>query len=317
MSRPAVRVSSLTKTFGATTALDDVCFDIPQGSVFGLLGPNGAGKTTLLKILLGLSRASAGSVEIFGGSPAEPTTRARIGFVPDVPEFDGWMTASGYLMSVGRLLGMDAAESERRARLLLDRVGLAGVETKIRGFSRGMRQRLGIAQALINGPDLLILDEPTTALDPEGRVDLLNLIRDVSTHATVVFSTHLLDDVDRVCDSVLVLNTSVVTVAPIADLRSTLAPQISIEAVGTPEQIAHFHAGLLADASVRSVSKHRTSAVGGAEVSQLTLTVSDASEVTLAIPRIASATGIGLRRVTPIEQSMETIFMHLIGGRDA
>lgn len=309
MTGAAVQVRDLTKAFGSNKALDAVSFDIPVGSVFGLLGPNGAGKTTFMKILLGLSRADSGRVEVFGGLPSDPSTRSRIGFVPDVPEFDVWMTASQYLESVSRLLGMGGDEGRRRSELLIQRVGLAGVETKIRGFSRGMRQRLGIAQALLNGPDLLILDEPTTALDPQGRIELLELIRDVSKHATVVFSTHLLDDVDRVCDSVLVLDTSVVTVSTMADLRASLDPQVEVTVNGAADQIDAFATDLAGEPWVAGVH------ADGGSPRTFTIGVGDPDQASRAIPEIAARSGVGIQKLSPVTHSMETIFMQLLGGR--
>ena len=180
---------------------------MPEGSVFGFLGPNGAGKTTTLRILAGLARPTSGSARILGHDvpvSADASTRL-IGYLPDVPGFYKWMTAAEFLDLSGRLFGLSDQVLRERKDALLDLAGLAGVTTRIGGYSRGMKQRLGVAQALINAPRLLLLDEPTSALDPIGRREVLEMIAALAGRTTVFFSTHILADVERVCDRVAVL----------------------------------------------------------------------------------------------------------------
>ena len=181
---------------------------MPAGSVFGFLGPNGAGKTTTLRILGGLARPTAGSAAVLGHDVASAgnAVRTQIGFLPDVPGFYKWMTAAEFLRFAGGLFSIDDATLRARVAALLDLAGLASVDARIGTFSRGMKQRLGVAQALINAPRLLLLDEPTSALDPIGRKEVLDMIAALAGRTTVFFSTHILADVERVCDTVAVLD---------------------------------------------------------------------------------------------------------------
>ncbi|MGB4592717.1 MAG: ABC transporter ATP-binding protein, partial [Coriobacteriia bacterium] len=175
---PAIELVGLTKTDGEAYALENVDLSVPEGSVFGFLGPNGAGKTTTLRILTGLARATSGSARVFGVDvvDADDGVRARIGFLPDVPGFYEWMTAREFLRFAGSLFGLTGSVLDERVDVLLDLAGLKDVTTKIGGYSRGMKQRLGVAQALVNAPSLLMLDEPTSALDPIGRKEVLDMI---------------------------------------------------------------------------------------------------------------------------------------------
>ena len=170
---PAVELTGVTKTYGPNAALAGLDLMVPAGSVFGFLGPNGAGKTTTLRILAGLAEVTSGSAKVLGreAGSAGAAGRAHIGYLPDVPAFYGWMTADEYLRFAGSLFGLRGAELEARITTLLELAGLTEVKAHVRGFSRGMKQRLGVAQALINAPSLLLLDEPTSALDPIGRRD--------------------------------------------------------------------------------------------------------------------------------------------------
>jgi ABC-2 type transport system ATP-binding protein len=158
--QPAVAIERLTKRYGAAAALDGVTLTVPEGSVFGFLGPNGAGKTTTLRILAGLARPSSGGARVFGHDVTREADAVHrlIGYLPDVPGFYGWMTAADYLQLSGRLFGLSGAVLRERIDALLDLAGLGDVTTHVGGYSRGMKQRLGVAQALINAPRLLLLD---------------------------------------------------------------------------------------------------------------------------------------------------------------
>ena len=218
----AVALHGLVKRYGATAALNGLDLIVPEGSIFGFLGPNGAGKTTTLRILTGMARPTAGSAEVLGFDATRPDAalRRQVGFLPDVPAFYPWMTARELMRFAGRLFGLDGVALEQRSESLLAMVGLATVKTRIGGYSRGMKQRLGIAQALVNAPRLLLLDEPTSALDPIGRREVLELIASLRGRTTVFFSTHILADVERVCDTVTILDRgAVVAGGPIDDLK--------------------------------------------------------------------------------------------------
>ncbi|HLQ61407.1 MAG TPA: ABC transporter ATP-binding protein [Candidatus Acidoferrales bacterium] len=188
-------------------AVDGVSFRLEPGSVFGLLGPNGAGKTTIVKIVAGLLRANEGRVSLFGQDPLQAGARAQLGFAPEDPDFPKFLRAQEVLDYLGRLLGLSAAERAERIPEALEWAGLQGERRQVRHFSKGMKQRLGLAQAILNRPRLLILDEPTADLDPLGRRDVRELIvRLRAGGATVLLNSHLLSEVERVCDTVAILN---------------------------------------------------------------------------------------------------------------
>lgn len=205
----AIRVNKLTKVYGKIRALDGLDLEIPTGSVYGFLGPNGAGKTTTLRILAGLAKPTSGSVEIAGTAMANgnPKPSTKVGYLPEEPAFYGWMSPIEFMCYAGEIFGIQRKELTERSGKLLELVGLNEVKKRrIGGFSRGMRQRLGIAQALINQPEILLLDEPVSALDPTGRKEVLELIESLAGKCTVVMSSHILADVERVCDTVAILD---------------------------------------------------------------------------------------------------------------
>ena len=203
-----LEIKNLSKKFGAKQVIDDISFSIPEGSIFGFIGGNGAGKTTTMKMILGLLQADQGEIKVCDETVkfGETATNKHIGYLADVPEFYHYMRPKEYLRLCGEIAGLSKSEISERSKRLLDLVGLNKVNRKIGGFSRGMKQRLGVAQALITNPKLLILDEPTSALDPIGRKEILDIMKAISSETTVIFSTHILSDVERVCDQVAVLH---------------------------------------------------------------------------------------------------------------
>lgn len=203
-----LEVKNLKKSFNGHAVIRDLSFQVPEHSVFGFLGENGAGKTTTMKMILGLLQPDAGEIRIAGNrvSYGETKTNRMIGYLPDVPEFYNYMRAKEYLKLCGEVSGMPAKKILEKSGELLEIVGLKDVKQKIGGYSRGMKQRLGIAQALLNDPKLLLCDEPTSALDPVGRKEILDILSVVKSQMTVVFSTHILSDVERICDRVAVLH---------------------------------------------------------------------------------------------------------------
>lgn len=203
-----LEINQLYKSFGKHDVLKGLDMDVPEHSIFGFVGQNGAGKTTTMKIVLGLLKSTDGSITVCGEkvSYGETKTNRNIGYLPDVPEFYGYMKPMEYLKLCGEITGMTKAQIQTKSEELLSLVGLEHKNRKIGGFSRGMKQRLGIAQALLNEPKLLICDEPTSALDPIGRKEILDILLAVKRKTTVVFSTHILSDVERICDHVAVLH---------------------------------------------------------------------------------------------------------------
>lgn len=201
-------IEHLYKSFGNHQVIKDLSFSVPEHSVFGFLGQNGAGKTTTMKMVLGLLKPDAGTIEVCGEpvSYGETKTNRFIGYLPDVPEFYNYMNAKEYLRMCGDITGMPVGEIKAKTTELLTLVGLETINKRIGSYSRGMKQRLGIAQALLSDPVLLICDEPTSALDPIGRIEILDILQKVKGKTTVIFTTHILSDVERICDRVAVLH---------------------------------------------------------------------------------------------------------------
>jgi len=301
---PAIDITRLVKKFGNAIALDGIELSVPRGSVFGFLGPNGAGKTTALRILTGLARPTSGTARILGVdvSAGRSDVRSQIGFLPDVPGFYPWMTARELVEYAGRLFGIERRTLRERAESLLAMAGLSDVRTKVGGFSRGMKQRLGIAQALINAPSVLLLDEPTSALDPIGRREVLEMIASLRGRTTVFFSTHILADVERVCDTVAILDRGrVVANASIAELRHRAAvDRLVIEVDGDPAML------------IREIETRPWCRSLERLDSQITLSVKDLAAAQHELPVAIAAAGLGLKRFEGTEKSLEDMFVELV-----
>jgi ABC-2 type transport system ATP-binding protein len=305
-----VRTRGLTKRFGRVLALDSLDLEVPRGSIFGLLGPNGAGKTTTIRILTGLARASGGSATVGGVDVSDdrPEARRRIGYLDQDPRFYSWMTGRELLELVGRLAGLSGAELSGRVATTLERTGLAEAgRRRIGEYSGGMRQRLGIAQAVLHEPELLILDEPVSSLDPEGRRDLLELIEGLRGQATVVVSTHVLADVERICDRVAILDRGrLVTEGPLADLLEAHARPI-FKLVPAPGQ----------GAAVATLAERlRTAAWAGAvdvAAGTIRVTVSDAAAAAREILPLVVASGVVLASYEQARPTLEDVFLELVG----
>ena len=205
MTEPVIETSGLRKQFGAKTAVEDLSLAVGRGEVFGFLGPNGAGKTTAIKMLLGLVAPTSGSGRVLGKPLGDRPTRARLGFLPEHFRFQEWLTGRELLHLHGRLLRLPASEANGRAEALLARVDLIDAAPRpIRTYSKGMMQRVGLAQALLGNPDLVFLDEPTSGLDPLGRLLVRDVIRELRDRGTTVFlNSHLLGEVEATCSRVV------------------------------------------------------------------------------------------------------------------
>ena len=206
----ALRLVNLTKKFkNGVTAVDDFNLTVPHGSVYGFLGRNGAGKTTTLKMITGLSRPTSGEIYIYDKKIefGKPASYNNVGYLPDVPEYYSYMTAREFLFLCGRLHKMPDEDIKKRIKEIFELINfeLKRLNNKISGFSRGMKQKLGIAAALLHSPDLIMLDEPTSALDPIGRKETISIINSLKQKYTVIFSTHILSDVERVCDRIALI----------------------------------------------------------------------------------------------------------------
>jgi ABC-2 type transport system ATP-binding protein len=238
----SIQVSNLCKSFGNFQAVSNISFEIGDNKVVGFLGPNGAGKTTTLRMLVGLSQPSSGEVKIadnqmiFGKSDVNK----NFGYLPEAPSFYNWMTGQEYLGFIYDTFSLDYKKRSTRISELLTLVSLTESKNKrIGSYSNGMKQRLGIAQALVNDPPILILDEPVSALDPIGRRDVLNIINNLKKSKTILFSTHILSDVDKICDEIIVINHGkIIANTPIAELKEKNTGSIlEIEFSSNPEKL--------------------------------------------------------------------------------
>jgi ABC-2 type transport system ATP-binding protein len=306
----AIEVRGLTKHYGAVTAIDALDLQVPTGSVFGFLGPNGAGKTTTLRILASLARGSSGTATIAGVAvgAGEPNRLGLIGYLDQDPRFHGWMTGRELLELVGRLFGMGGSQLANAVDEALERVGLADAGGRaIGGYSGGMRQRLGLAQAILNRAPVLLLDEPVSALDPEGRRDVLEIIRGLAGQSTVLFSTHILNDVERICDRVAIIDRGrLVTEGPMEELLARHAqPIYVIEPVSpAPEIMERLSAALRAVPGVSGVeAMHGT----------LRVAVSSEDDMSRAMLGALAAAGIPLLTFERQRPTLEDVFLQLVG----
>ena len=227
--QPAIRTRALTKKYGEFTAVNNLDLEVSQGEIFGLLGPNGAGKTTTILMLLGLSEATKGEAEVVGLDPARfpLEVKRRVGYLPDNVGFYATLTGRENLRYTARLNGLEREEGEARIEALLQQAGLAqAADSRVDTYSRGMRQRLGIADTLIKDPDVVILDEPTVAIDPEGVAEVLALIRSLARDrgVTLLLASHLLHQVQSVCDRVgIFVAGRMVAQGPMSELADRLS----------------------------------------------------------------------------------------------
>ncbi|MEZ4585540.1 MAG: ABC transporter ATP-binding protein [Gemmatimonadales bacterium] len=317
MSDFVIRASGLSKRYkGGVTALDGLDLQVRRNSIFGFLGPNGAGKTTTIKLLLGLARPTAGSANLFGFDAERDTleVRRRIGYLAQDPRYYDEMTARQTLrFTLKFFFEGPRPEIERRIEESLELVGLSDkADRPIRGFSGGERQRLGIAQAQISGPELLILDEPAASLDPMGRRDVLEIMNKLRAHTTIFYSTHILDDVQRVSDTVAILNHGkLVAQAPIEELLAGSGHvTFVIDLQGTVERVQDRIAALSWVASVESEAVE-----GGARWAVAVHDDALADEQLLRL--ILQDDGVRVRSFGRRRYQLEDVFMNLLEGAAA
>jgi ABC-2 type transport system ATP-binding protein len=299
----AVSFRGIVKRYGRTTAVDGVDLEIRGGQVFGLLGPNGAGKTSLIKMLMGLTRPTAGSVHLFGKSTSDPHTRERVGFLPEHFRFHEWLTAQEFLTFHGGLYGMPAAGLRLRIPIVLEQVGLARRAGSLLGtFSKGMLQRIGIAQALLNDPLLLVLDEPTSGLDPVGRRDVRDLILELRrAGVAVLLNSHILSEVERVSDEVAILDLGRVVWRG----RPTELPCERFNVTARVDRVGEELVRKLQEVAPDVTVEDRT----------LRFSVVDEEGVARAAQVIIDGGG-RLYRLEPVQPSLEDLFVSLVRGRD-
>jgi ABC-2 type transport system ATP-binding protein len=289
-----IRTRGLTRRYGDALALDEVDLDVPEGSVYGLVGPNGSGKTTLLSILAGLRRPTAGEV-VLG------VEQGAVAVLPDAPRYDRWLTGREVVALAASLTS--AGTDDDRLAAVLQECGLAdAADRSVGGYSRGMLQRLGVAATVVGRPELVLLDEPASALDPAGRREVLDLVGRLRGRATVVFSSHILDDVQQVCDRLGVLRAGrLVFQGPTEDLLGTYTrPGWRIRLRGGGADVA---AALAGQPWVRSaaVDGERTVVVEATDVERAERELAGA----------LAASGARLVGVEPLAPSLEQVFLEL------
>ena len=310
----AISMVGLTKHYKGVQALTDLTLDVPAGTVFGFLGPNGAGKSTTLKVLAGLARPTAGNATI-NGLPvsAAGDHRRELGYLAQDPQFYGWMTGRETLRYVARFHGSDR-DRERWIGELLERVGIADAgDRRTATYSGGMRQRLGIAQALVGRPAVILLDEPVSALDPIGRKDVLDLMRELKGETTVFYSTHILDDVQRVSDHVAILDHGrLIKAAPTQALLGSFTKDTLKVVLGGAAHATEVGLGAIPGvASVTVVSRD------GANTTYDISTVAGASaDVQRSITGFAVAAGLTLISNSEETLDLETVFLRLIDQKE-
>ncbi|HXV21739.1 MAG TPA: ABC transporter ATP-binding protein [Desulfuromonadales bacterium] len=299
MSGVVVEAENLRKTFGGFTAVDDVSLRVPAGECFGILGPNGAGKTTTIKLIMDLVRPDAGTIRLFGQPHRTVAVKSRLGFLPENPYFYDYLTAGEFLDFYARLFSLPKEVRRRRVGELLETVGLANRrDRQLRKFSKGMLQRLGLAQALVNEPDLVILDEPMSGLDPVGRREVRDIILSLRRAGkTVFFSTHILSDTELLCDRVAILSKGELkAVGKVSELLSSGVRHWEVAFDGVP-----------ADASLPGLDR-----VVSREGSSVLVTAKDEAAVRQLVRAVLDRGG-SLQSVIPQRERLEDLFLREIG----
>ena len=305
-----IAVEDLSKTFRVgfwarrVRAVESLSFDVRQGEIFGLLGPNGAGKTTTIKVLLGFVRPTSGRASVSGHVAGTVEARRKLGYLPENPALYEFLKGDEYLVFAARLAGLSRSDARAQAAKLLERVGLAGrADRAIRKFSKGMVQRLGLAQALVGDPETVILDEPMSGLDPIGRKDVRDLILELRKEGrTVLFSTHILSDVEAICDRVgIIVDGRLTDIGALADLvtKETRAVELTLDAA-PGALVEKFAAG------ARVLQRDRSTV----------LTFAAEADAREALKAAVDA-GVTVVSFTPHRRSLEELFVERARGKAA
>lgn len=304
----AIRCEGLSRTYGSVKALDQLNLVVETGSVFGFLGRNGAGKTTTIRLLTGLARPTSGAGWVAGliATDGDDTARETFGYLPEEPAFYSWMTPNEFLDYVGRLFGLGGEARRQRTDELLELAGLNDARRRrIGGFSRGMRQRLGLAQALMHRPAVLFLDEPTSALDPAGRRDVLELIDTLRGQTTVFLSSHILADVERVCDTIGIIHEG--RLLMVEDRERLLAQYAANVAI---LEFDSFDSQVM-EQMIASLQQWPWITSTSAEANVLRLTVSDVITAKRELLEIVAQQDAVLSRYEWVRPTLEDIFLQI------
>jgi len=300
MTVAAIETEQLRKVFGDNAAVKSLTLQVAQGEVFGFLGPNGAGKTTSIKMLLGLVAPTSGKATLLGAPIGDLPTLARVGFLPEHFRFPDWLTAGEFLWLNGELLGLEGQALKSRRDELLERVGLAPFRNKqLRTFSKGMLQRIGLAQALLNHPALVFLDEPTSGLDPIGRRLVRDVIHELRNEGTCVFlNSHLLSEIEVTCDRVAFIR------------HGEVVRSLNLDSLDGNHSVVTIRASGLTPAMVAEMARWGRDIQANGE--QLTLTVHNDASIA-EINRYLVAQGANLFAISPRRLSLEDIFIETVG----
>ena len=304
-----IDTTALRKQYGPIVAVDSLDLHVAAGEVFGFLGPNGAGKTTTVKMLLGLVYPTGGEARVLGQRPGNPVAMARVGFLPEHFRFPAWLTAWDFLDMHGRLYGLNPGERRKRIPRLLERVGLGDrMRSRLGEFSKGMQQRAGLAQAIMNDPALVFLDEPTSGLDPVGRREVRDIIHDLRAQGVTVFlNSHFLSEVEVTCDRVAIVKRGRVVRAGTLDELTGGATEVEIRAGGLTAELV---AGLARWGRV--VDSRGTAENGqGDDITRLMLTV-DQPDALPAIADYLVTGGARLYALAPQRLPLEELFMRVM-----
>jgi ABC-2 type transport system ATP-binding protein len=304
---PAIFVTALRKEYGRKVALHELTLAVPRGEVFGFLGPNGAGKTTAVKLLTGLAKPTSGRGELLGRPLGDLEARRRLGFLPELFRFHEWLSANELLSLHADLFGMAAAERRKRIPEVLDLVGLADRgKDRVGTFSKGMQQRLGLAQALLNQPELVILDEPTSALDPIGRRDVRVIIQQLKSQGVAVFlNSHLLSEIELVCDRVAIVDHGRVVQEGKLDELLALGHELELRVAGLTDVVLDQ---LRQRWTVRESSK-------SGEGWRMVLAVSQAEEAA-EVTRFLVSHFVDLLELRPRRTNLEDLFLQWVQAEE-
>jgi ABC-2 type transport system ATP-binding protein len=310
-----IEVDRLTKRYGPVPAIQDVSFTVEKGQIVGFLGPNGAGKTTTMRILSCFMPASGGTARVAGYDVFEQSleVRRRIGYLPENVPLYADMTVGAYLDFVANIKGIGRSERRRRVGEVLERCQIPDVRERLIGrLSKGYRQRVGLAQALIADPDVLILDEPTIGLDPKQIVGIRQLIKSLAGAHTVILSTHILPEVSMVCEAVIIINRGrVVASGPLDRLMQELSPtaRVQVQVEGPPELVAQ---------SLRALpGVQRVESRGAADgASTFVLEAERARDVRREIAQLAAQQRWGLLELKALDLSLEDVFIRIVAGEE-
>jgi ABC-2 type transport system ATP-binding protein len=314
-TQAAITTAGLTKRYPGVLALDGLTLEVPTGSIYGFLGPNGAGKTTALKMLAGLTRPTSGNAWV-AGIPVEagPVYRQAVGYLGQEPRFYGWMTGRETIDYVGSLYPAAARPDKARVQEVLQLVGIAdAADRPAKTYSGGMRQRLGIAQALVARPQVLLLDEPVSSLDPIGRHEVLQLMGEIKGEVTVFYSTHILDDVQKVSDHVAILDGGrLLRAQPTADLLTSFTrDRMNVTLGGATDETAHALATLPGVESVEATKRD-----GEVRTYVLRINPATSSDVQRGVTRYAADSDMTLIENNLVTEALEDIFMRLVDSKE-